>query len=211
MNYIPIKPFLKEYQEKHFHDNRVLEGGTHKWEDVPSMGSPMLSSGMSEEGFQDRIPTPSPNNSPSGLFLENWESAGHFLQEALPDILTTDEKRNLAWWLGNIWCPGALPLISYWSHATALLSEREHPHPHYLSKEMKAQRKEMTCPTSHNVWCSQLHHSTRDLPRQTWGHLQGNPSQVPHTLWALVSPFVPWNSSSLSPSLSWWGFQPDHP
>ena len=77
---------------------------------------------MSQEGFQDRIPIPSPNDSPVGLF---------------PDALLKP---------------------------STFLSSREPCHPDYPGKEMEAQRKEVTYPRSHRVWCFQLQHNTSNQP-----------------------------------------------
>ena len=54
----------------------------------------------------------------------------------------------------------ACSLMSCWSYPTALPSLREPRHPNYPGKEMEAQRKEVTYPRSHRVWCFQLQHNT---------------------------------------------------
>lgn len=102
---------------------------------------------------------------------------GFLLQEALPDIPATDEKRNQR-------DDQATSRVQVLKPRSSLVECRRQ---HCITSIIQAKRwrlrgKETTCPRSHSVRCFLLHHSTRDLPRPTRGHLLGHSTQAPRSL-----------------------------
>lgn len=95
-----------------------------------------------------------------------------------------------------------------WSHPPCLVWEKLAT-PIILAKRWRLRERKWL--TQGHTGCDAFSYSTIQATSQvTWGHLLGNASQVPRSLWALVSPSEPQNPSSLPPSLSRWVIQLEH-
>lgn len=176
----------------------------------PAWVAPKLSAWMSLEGFQDRISTQSPKDSYEGLVLESWKSKDTTSRQP-SQISRPRRKRGTQ---HDNCTPLGVQLLCLW-YLTEAMKQPRWGYESIIMPIIQAKkwrlREEKFLAQGHtaSVWCSQLYHSTWDLSNlglgaTCWG--------TPVKFLALVGLGFPicTMKSPLTPSLSWWGLQPEH-
>lgn len=176
----------------------------------PAWVAPKLSAWMSLEGFQDRISTQSPKDSYEGLVLESWKSKDTTSRQ--PSQISQPRRKRgtqhdnctpLGVQLPCLWYLTEAMKQPRWGYESIIM-------PIIQAKKWRL-REEKFLAQGHtaSVWCSQLYHSTWNLSNlglgaTCWG--------TPVKFLALVGLGFPicTMKSPLTPSLSWWGLQPEH-